>query len=92
MSTEILQSLPQSPGVWKQAWLRLKTDRVGMVSLYVTMFFIALVLAALFGLVAKDWNKEVGVPFAAPHPRGKNRRWHPERDRGVCGRAECGHQ
>jgi peptide/nickel transport system permease protein len=71
MSTEILQSLPQSPGVWKQAWLRLKTDRVGMVSLYVTMAFIALVLAALFGLVAKDWNKEVGVPFAAPTIMGK---------------------
>ena len=42
MSTDIVQSLPQSPGVWKQAWLRLKNDRVGMVSLYV--------ISALFGL------------------------------------------
>jgi len=71
MSTDIVQSLPQSPGVWKQAWLRLKTDRVGMVSLYVTMFFIALVLAAQLGLVAQDWQKEVGVPFAAPTLVGK---------------------
>ena len=71
MSTDILQSLPQSPGVWKQAWLRLKTDRVGMVSLYITLLFIVLVLAAQLGLVAKDWQKEVAVPFAAPTLVGK---------------------
>jgi oligopeptide transport system permease protein len=71
MSTEIVQSLPQSPGVWKQAWLRLKNDRVGMVSLYVTLFFIVLVLAAQLGLVAGNWQKEVGVPFAAPTLVGK---------------------
>ena len=71
MSTEILQALPRSPGVWAQAWTRLKNDRVGMVSLAVTLFFIALVLLAQFGLVAKDWQKEVGIPFAAPHFVGK---------------------
>ena len=71
MTTDILQALPQSPGVWKQAWIRLKTDRVGMVSLYVTVFFILLVILAQLGLVAKDWQKEVGVPFAAPHFMGK---------------------
>jgi peptide/nickel transport system permease protein len=71
MSTDILQALPQSPGVWKQAWIRLKTNRVGMVSLCVTMFFILLVVLAQLGLVAKDWQKEVGIPFAAPHFVGK---------------------
>ena len=71
MSTDIVQTLPHSPGVWKQAWLRLKTDRVGMVSLWVTMLFIALVLAAQLGLVAQDWQKEVGIPFAAPTMVGK---------------------
>ena len=71
MSTGIVQALPHSPGVWKQAWLRLKTDRVGMVSFYVTLLFIALVLAAQLGLVANDWGKEVAVPFAAPTLVGK---------------------
>jgi len=71
MSTQLLQTLPQSPGVWKQAWLRLKTDRVGMVSLYITLCFIVLVLLAQLGLVAKDWQKEVGIPFAAPNFVGK---------------------
>jgi peptide/nickel transport system permease protein len=71
MTTEILQALPQSPGVWVQAWTRLKTDKVGMVSLYVTLFFIVLVMLAQLGLVAKDWQKEVGTPFAPPHFIGK---------------------
>ncbi len=71
MTTDILQALPKSPGVWAQAWTRLKTDRVGMVSLYVTMFFIGLVVLAQLGLVASDWQKEVGTPFAPPHFVGK---------------------
>ena len=71
MSVIDLQELPKSPGVWSQAWMRLKNDRVGMVSLYITVCFIALVLLALAGLVAKDWQKEVGTPFAPPHFVGK---------------------
>jgi peptide/nickel transport system permease protein len=71
MSTNDLMALPKSPGVWAQAWTRLKSDRVGMVSLYVTLFFIVLVLLAQLGLVANDWQKEVGTPFAPPHFVGK---------------------
>ena len=71
MSAELLHALPRSPGVWAQAWTRLKTDRVGMVSLYVTLFFIVLVLLAQLGLVASNWQKEVGTPFAPPHFVGK---------------------
>jgi oligopeptide transport system permease protein len=71
MTTDPTQALPHSPGVWAQAWTRLKTDRVGMLSLYVTLFFIALVLLAQLGVVAKDWQKEVGTPFAPPHFVGK---------------------
>ena len=71
MTTQNLQAFPKSAGVWAQAWIRLKTDRVGMLSLYVTMFFITLVLLAQMGLVAKNWQKEVGTPFAPPHFVGK---------------------
>jgi peptide/nickel transport system permease protein len=67
----LVAALPRSPGVWAQAWKRLKSDRVGMVSLYVTLFFIVLVLLAQAGLVAKDWQKEVATPFAPPHFIGK---------------------
>ena len=71
MSAELLSALPQSPGVWAQAWKRLRADRVGMVSLAVTLFFIVLVLLAQFGLVASNWQKEVGTPFAPPHFVGR---------------------
>jgi len=67
----LLKALPKSPGVWAQAWKRLKSDRIGMMALYVTLFFVVLVLLAQLGLVAKDWQKEVGVPFAAPTLVGK---------------------
>ena len=71
MTAELLSALPQSPGVWAQAWKRLKADRVGMVSLAVTLLFIGLVLLAQFGLVASNWQKEVGTPFAPPHFVGR---------------------
>lgn len=59
-------ALPHSPGVWAQAWTRLRRDRVGMVSLVVVAAFLVLVLLAQVGLVASDWQREVGVPFAPP--------------------------
>jgi oligopeptide transport system permease protein len=65
-----LQALPQSPNVWVQAWRRLRSDRVGMISLAVVGAFIALILAAALGLVAGDWQREVGVPNAPPHVVG----------------------
>jgi oligopeptide transport system permease protein len=58
--------LPRSPGIWAQAWARLRRDRVGMVSLVVVALFMLLVLLAQFGLVASSWQKEVGLPFAPP--------------------------
>ncbi len=71
MSTTVnplrIDALPKSPGVWAQAWKRLKSDRVGMVSLCITLLFIGLVLLAQAGLVASDWQKEVGTSFAPPH-------------------------
>ncbi len=61
-----IASIPQSPGVWAQAWARLKRDRVGMWSLYIVAAFLVLVLASAAGLVANDWQREVGVPDAPP--------------------------
>lgn len=71
MNTAVVNVLPKSPGVWVQAWRRLKNDRVGMVALFVTLFFIVLMLLAQMGLVASGWQKEVGTPFAPPHFVGK---------------------
>lgn len=57
---------PRSPGVWAQAWARLRRDRVGLGSLVIVSLFLVLVLLAQAGLVAADWQKEVAEPFAPP--------------------------
>ncbi len=56
----------ESPGLWTLAWRRLRQDRIGMASLAVVMFFLAMMLASFTGLIAKDWAKERGVSYANP--------------------------
>ena len=56
----------RSRGVWGAAWTRFKTDTVGLVSLVIVAAFLLLVIAASLGLVAKNWQREVGVPDAPP--------------------------
>jgi oligopeptide transport system permease protein len=63
---EPVRSLPRSPGVWAQAWTRLRADRVGMGCLAIVAAFLLLVLLAQAGLVGADWQREVGEPFAPP--------------------------
>ncbi len=55
-----------SEGVWHAAWRRFRADRVGLVSLVIVALFIALIMLAGIGLVAKNWQAEVGVPNAPP--------------------------
>jgi oligopeptide transport system permease protein len=56
----------KSEGVWHAAWRRFKADRVGLVSAVVVLAFLGLVLLASLGLVAKNWQAEVGVANAPP--------------------------
>ena len=55
-----------STGVWGAAWKRFRSDRVGLASLAIVAAFGSLVIAAGLGLVAKNWQAEVGVPDAPP--------------------------
>lgn len=57
---------PASGGVWAAAWRRLRTDRVGIVSMWVVGAFLVLVLLAAVNVVASGWQQEVGVPNAPP--------------------------
>lgn len=56
----------KSEGVWAAAWRRFKGDRVGLVSLVIVISFLLLIVLSFTGVVAKDWQKEVGVPNAPP--------------------------
>jgi peptide/nickel transport system permease protein len=68
MNTATLSQIgiERSPGLWSLAWKRLKTDRIAVISMVVVIFFLLLSLAALFGLVAKDWNREIAINYAPP--------------------------
>ena len=54
----------KSEGVWHAAWRRFRADRVGLVSLVVVLAFLLLIALSGLGLVAKNWQMEVGVPNA----------------------------
>jgi peptide/nickel transport system permease protein len=51
---------------WLLAWTRLHRDRIGLASLAVVVCYLALVVGAGSGVVARDWSKEVGVSYAPP--------------------------
>jgi peptide/nickel transport system permease protein len=55
-----------SPGLWTLAWRRLRSDAVGMVSLVIVAAFILMMILSAAGLIAADWNREVGVNYAPP--------------------------
>ncbi len=59
-------ALQKSEGVWAAAWRRFKGDRVGLASAVVVLGFLLLIVLAALGLVAKNWQAEVGVPNAPP--------------------------
>ena len=71
----VLQALPRSPGVWAQAWGRLRPDRVGMVSLWVVSAYMVMVLLAQLGVIGAHWQREVAQPFAPPHLVGAEERF-----------------
>jgi peptide/nickel transport system permease protein len=55
-----------SPGLWVLAWRRLIADHVAVVSMAVVAAFLLLTLASALGLVASNWNEEVGIGYARP--------------------------
>jgi oligopeptide transport system permease protein len=57
---------PRSEGVWRAAWRRMHSDRLGIASLVVVLVFVLMIVLTATGLVARGWQKEVGVPSAPP--------------------------
>ena len=59
---------PMGPpaGLWTLAWRRLRADRVAMLSLAVVAAFLLMLVLSAAGLVAADWEDEVGVNYAPP--------------------------
>ena len=87
-----------SPGLWTLAWRRLRSDRVGMVSLAIVAAFIVMMILSGVGLIAGDWDREVGVNYAPPTfvgaeaPAGRARRDDDERRRDAGERVQVEHR
>jgi peptide/nickel transport system permease protein len=64
--TALLPTIEHSEGVWHAAWRRFKGDHVGMVSLTIVMAFLVVIALAATGIIAGQWQREVGVPNAPP--------------------------
>jgi peptide/nickel transport system permease protein len=61
-----LAAAERSPGLWQLAWKRLLRDKVAVIAMVIVIGFILLSLLSFFGVVAKDWSKEVGINYAPP--------------------------
>jgi peptide/nickel transport system permease protein len=55
-----------SAGLWRLAWRRMQSDRVGMTALVIVLAYFILLIASMSGLVAADWDEEVAYGFAPP--------------------------
>ena len=58
--------IDRSPGLWSLAWKRLSADRIAVVCMVIVIAFLLLSLGAFFGLIAKDWNREIAINYAPP--------------------------
>ncbi len=55
-----------SPGLWALAWQRLCADGVAMTALAIVLAYLLILVASAGGLIAADWDKEVGMNYAPP--------------------------
>ena len=53
-------------GFWRLVWERFSGDKIGMASLAIVLCFLIVVVLAVAGIIAGDWDKETGVPHAPP--------------------------
>ncbi|HYD78762.1 MAG TPA: ABC transporter permease [Paucimonas sp.] len=55
-----------SPGLWALAWRRLRGDRLAMGAMAIVILWLVVIALSFTGIVAKDWDAEVGVNYAPP--------------------------
>ena len=77
-----------SPGLWALAWRRLKADRVAMAAMAIVGLYLVMLAASATGLIASDWDAEVGVNYAPPTFVGAQTAGERLEGLGAQGRAE----
>jgi peptide/nickel transport system permease protein len=76
-----MRAANSSPGLWALAWYRLRADRLAMFALAVVAAFLGTLLLSATGIVARNWDAEIGVNYAPPTFIGP----HSADERGVKG-------
>lgn len=56
-----------SPGLWALAWRRLRADKIAMSAMSVVIAFLVVLVLSAAGLIAADWEQEIGASYAPPH-------------------------
>lgn len=52
--------------LWIDAWHRLKRDKMALISLGFVLFYSLIALLSATGIIASDWNTEVGASYMPP--------------------------
>jgi len=60
------QQNQKSTSLWGDAWIRIRRDKLAVVALFIIVVYGLVALAAKCGLLAPDWNKEIGAAYAPP--------------------------
>jgi peptide/nickel transport system permease protein len=59
-------SFNESPGLWTLAWRRLRADKIAMFTAAIVSAFLVLIMLSASGLIASDWEQEIGTSYAPP--------------------------
>lgn len=58
--------MKKSKSLWQDAFQRLLRDKAAVVALVIVVFYALIALLSATGLIASDWNREVGASYLAP--------------------------
>lgn len=56
----------KSSSLWGDAWIRIRRDKLAMIALAIIIVYALVALASKFGILASEWNKEIGGAYAPP--------------------------
>ena len=58
--------MKKSKSLWQDAFQRLLRDKAAVVALVIVVVYALIALLSATGLIASDWNREVGASYLAP--------------------------
>jgi peptide/nickel transport system permease protein len=60
------EKMPEGRSLWKDAFLRLRKDRMAILCLAIVAFYAFIAALTQFGIIATPWDRVVGAPYQPP--------------------------